>query len=146
MRALSLYQPWATLIACGVKRVETRSWSTAYRGLVAIHAGKLWTREQRVFTGRLRRRFPEVMPESLLEPPLGVVVCVAELVDCLATKDLVDTVTETERTCGDYERGRYGWVLRNVRPLKTPVALRGWPRLWTPSRSEAKKILTGLTG
>jgi hypothetical protein len=40
MRILTLTQPWATLVATGAKRIETRSWSTAYRGPVAIHAGK----------------------------------------------------------------------------------------------------------
>ena len=39
MKALSLRQPWATLVAIGAKQIETRSWSTAYRGTIAIHAG-----------------------------------------------------------------------------------------------------------
>ena len=40
MKALTLYQPWATLVAIGAKKIETRSWSTPYRGPLAIHAGK----------------------------------------------------------------------------------------------------------
>lgn len=47
MRCLTLTQPWATLVAIGAKRIETRSWSTSYRGPLAIHAGKKWTREDR---------------------------------------------------------------------------------------------------
>jgi activating signal cointegrator 1 len=39
VRVLSLLQPWASLLVFGEKRVETRSWKTAYRGPVAIHAG-----------------------------------------------------------------------------------------------------------
>lgn len=39
MKALTLHQPWASLVALGVKRIETRSWSTSYRGALAIHAG-----------------------------------------------------------------------------------------------------------
>ncbi len=39
MKALSLWQPWASLIALGVKTIETRSWATNYRGPLAIHAG-----------------------------------------------------------------------------------------------------------
>lgn len=38
MKALTLYQPWAQLVALGVKSIETRSWSTSYRGPLAIHA------------------------------------------------------------------------------------------------------------
>ena len=39
-RAISLIQPWATLIVAGLKRYETRSWSTPYRGRILIHASK----------------------------------------------------------------------------------------------------------
>ncbi len=40
MKALTMHQPWATLLALGEKTIETRSWDTKHRGLVAIHAGK----------------------------------------------------------------------------------------------------------
>lgn len=40
MKALTLWQPWATLIAIGAKTIETRSWSTNHRGPLAIHAAK----------------------------------------------------------------------------------------------------------
>jgi activating signal cointegrator 1 len=40
MKALTLWQPWASLVAFGVKTIETRSWSTKYRGPLAIHAAK----------------------------------------------------------------------------------------------------------
>ena len=40
IKALTLWQPWASLIAWGEKQYETRSWSTEYRGLLAIHASK----------------------------------------------------------------------------------------------------------
>lgn len=38
MKALTIWQPWASLIACGAKQYETRSWATQYRGPIAIHA------------------------------------------------------------------------------------------------------------
>jgi activating signal cointegrator 1 len=40
MKALTLLQPWASLVAAGLKTIETRSWSTRYRGPLAIHASK----------------------------------------------------------------------------------------------------------
>src|SRR5580765_8422282 len=42
MKILSLHQPWASLVAIGAKRYETRSWKTDYRGPIAIHAAKKW--------------------------------------------------------------------------------------------------------
>lgn len=47
MRALTVIQPWASLIAIGAKRIETRSWETSHRGLVAIHAAKGCDRDSR---------------------------------------------------------------------------------------------------
>ncbi len=40
MKAITLHQPWATLVAVGAKRIETRSWATSYRGPLAIHAAR----------------------------------------------------------------------------------------------------------
>lgn len=40
MKAITIRQPWAGLIAVGEKVYETRSWPTKYRGPIAIHAGK----------------------------------------------------------------------------------------------------------
>jgi hypothetical protein len=40
VKALTLWQPWASLVALGVKSIETRSWSTSYRGPLAVHAAK----------------------------------------------------------------------------------------------------------
>jgi hypothetical protein len=40
VKALSMYNPWAALVASGAKTIETRSWLTHYRGPLAIHASK----------------------------------------------------------------------------------------------------------
>src|SRR5437868_804524 len=44
VKALSLWQRWASAMALGWKRIETRHWSLSYRGLLAIHAAKRWSR------------------------------------------------------------------------------------------------------
>ena len=41
MKAITIWQPWATLLPLGVKLYETRSWATSYRGPIAIHAAAL---------------------------------------------------------------------------------------------------------
>ena len=40
MKAITILQPYASLIVAGAKQYETRSWDTPYRGIIAIHAGK----------------------------------------------------------------------------------------------------------
>lgn len=86
IRAITLTQPWATLVAIGAKRIETRSWSTSHRGPLAIHAAKHWTTDERVmcrvqpFKDVLVQGGVKVIPDDL---PLGAIVATARLVDCL---------------------------------------------------------------
>ena len=40
MKAITIWQPWASLLVSGRKRYETRSWATSYRGPIAIHAAR----------------------------------------------------------------------------------------------------------
>jgi len=93
MKALSLWQPWASLIALDVKRIETRGWSTKYRGPLAIHAGKSEPPRGKVgdYTPS-RPRLPktagwELWPtarhlrRTMTPLPLGAVVATCTLVD-----------------------------------------------------------------
>src|SRR5690349_22770127 len=84
MKAISLWQPWASLVSIGAKKIETRSWATAYRGPLAIHAAKKWTGElyrpclEEPFQSALIRHFET--PEHL---PLGCIVAQCRLVECM---------------------------------------------------------------
>lgn len=133
MKALTLHQPWATLVAIGAKRIETRSWGTAYRGALAIHAGKstefLSLCGQEPYRSILLAHFgPEWYPNDL---PLGAVVCAVELVAVeQMTPELIAAVAEPERSFGLYEPGRFAWRLRTIRPLTEPIPARGYQMLW----------------
>lgn len=123
LKALSLWQPWATGISLGLKKVETRGWETKHRGLLAIHAAKLWNKETkeaalRLFTADGLKDFPQL--------PKGAIVCVAELVDCvLMTDEFIAEQTEQELRWGDWRPGRYAWILKNAFPLDPPRSQRG---------------------
>ena len=120
MRAVSLWQPWASAIALGLKRIETRHWSTAYRGLLAIHAAKRWTADERDFH-ELEVEAGRMPPEI----PLGAVVAIARLADIRPTEQLVDRISDQERSWGNYGGGRFGWILEDIRALPTPIPFRG---------------------
>lgn len=131
MKALTLWQPWASLVAHGLKTYETRSWATNYRGPLAIHAG-------------LRREMPDDMDWSVLPAalkldiergtlPRGAVVALARLVGCYECGPRIGGAfvpPSAEEDYGDFSPGRYAWALEDVRPLTTPVALRGARKLW----------------
>lgn len=126
MKAISLWQPWASAIALGHKRVETRHWSTAYRGPIAIHAAKRWTPDQREFSAieRALGRLPGRLP-------LGAFVATAVLSDIRSSDELKLTVDAIERRYGNYEPGRFGWLLTDIVPLAEPIPAVGRQSIWT---------------
>lgn len=149
MRAISLWQPFATAIACGSKRIETRHWSTDYRGPLAIHAAKRVHKLELQHIGACWNWCGALAPTGkqmgdgkalwdLL--PFGAIVATCVLVECRPT-DLftqaeldtprraegatTDALNWTERQMGNFELGRYGWVLENVRPTRWPIPFKG---------------------
>jgi hypothetical protein len=125
VRAITLYQPWASLIALGFKVHETRTWSTSYRGAMLIHAGMARSRE----LDRMTRSADAVLCQAgypALPPdlPRGAVVAIADLVDCLRT-EATQPRDDLDHAFGDWGRGRYAWRLADVRPLRVPVRCRG---------------------
>lgn len=133
MIAISLWQPWAQLVALGAKRIETRSWAITYRGPIAIHAAKHFGQFER------RQCWEPGFYEQLVrfsaqveELPLGAVVAVADVVDCVPTEKLIASggVSRQELQFGDYRPERWGWVLENVIALDAPVPAAGKQGLW----------------
>lgn len=61
MKAITLYQPWATLVALGKKKIETRSWKTDYRGPLAIHVAKKFTGDQRLLCSWGKQPFSDAL-------------------------------------------------------------------------------------
>lgn len=118
MKAISLWQPWASAVVLGIKTIETRGWSTNYRGRLAIHAAKLWKPEQQLFAatehalGRLPKRIP-----------LGCIVGYVDLVDCRPTE--LEEASALERILGNFAPGRYAWILAFPVQLDEPVPFRG---------------------
>lgn len=137
-RAISLTQPWATLMAIDAKRIETRSWATKYRGWIAIHAAKGFPSDCRRLCSR--DPFATALVRAVIddaEPlPRGKVLAVAELYDCIATQDLVAAFNATpqirgpEWDFGNYSAGRFGFITRGVRRLREPIPVKGSLGIW----------------
>lgn len=128
-KAISLWQPWASLIVWGEKRYETRSWDTRYRGLVAIHAAKRWTVHEKAALFNLGRVFPSLqlyVPDLRGSPlPLGAMLCVCRLIETYRTEDIRYKLTPQEQAFGNYTRGRYAWKLDIVEIFDEPIPARG---------------------
>jgi activating signal cointegrator 1 len=134
MKALSLWQPWASALALGVKRVETRSWPTRYRGPFMIHASlrRMIGELEEALAAQVAILGAGRLPRGVDQCPLGVVLALAELVDVVRVEDFQPT--DNERMWGDYSAGRYAWIVRVGEPLEVPEPASGslgfwpWPR------------------
>lgn len=124
MKALTIHQPWATLVAIAAKRYETRSWRTDYRGPLAIHAGA------REVDWMLCQREPFRSALAGRTMTRGGIIAIATLADCLSVDSLFLEFSELERAFGDYSPRRYAWLLEDVTLLTTPIPTRGHQMLW----------------
>ena len=149
MYAITLHQPWATLIALGIKTVETRSWPAPERLLgqvIAIHAGKRVVRRPGECIEReLRAHWIEDWSRTI---PTGAVVATAtlagmarvEYVDPISGRAMHEAVTETGCAAGrgrtgidpwgDFSAGRWLWFLDHVMALREPVPAVGRQGFW----------------
>jgi len=126
MKAISLWQPWASLMAMGIKKNETRHWATFNRGPLLIHAAKRKPPKDELelywhilfnhgYTGGW-----------LWDLPLGAILCRVDLVDCqqIGTENS-PVETEIEYHMGNYEHGRFMWITDNLLKLKQPIPWKG---------------------
>ena len=131
MKVISLLQPWASLVVMGLKKIETRSWSTPYRGTILIHAslGKkaCWIASEPPFSNYIKK-FNDLS--------FGAIIGEATLTKILRVEDFgmadnkMEMLTMEEKAFGDYSSGRFGWVLENAFSFDTPIPARGHLRLW----------------
>lgn len=132
IRALSLHQPWASLIAWGFKRYETRHWTTAHRGLLAIHAAKhrdLDDEQDLLDDLDCRFGYHDLTPAA--ELPRGQVVAIVRLVGChRMTPAVMDEQSRLEERLGHWALDRFAWEIGDVRRLSPPVDARGYQGLW----------------
>lgn len=129
-KALSLWQPWATLVVWGFKLFETRGWPTRYRGDLVIHAGKT-TEGLESLDAAFIRRLNDVGLNLVTDFPLGVALGVVRLVSCQRmTPVLIDQQTAMERAFGWWEPGRFAWAFANPRRFKQPYVMRGGQKIF----------------
>jgi activating signal cointegrator 1 len=124
MKALTILQPWAEMIARGVKRVENRTWRTKYRGPLAIHAGKSLAWMENEDPATWPGRYGVEMPPAD-ELTFGAIIAIAELVDCVRVEDL-----PADLRGHLFAAGPWCWVLDGARRIE-PVPCKGSQLVWT---------------
>lgn len=147
LKAVTLYEPWASLMFLGAKRNETRGQRTHHRGEIAIHSAKTdhGVSEQ---TGKMAIAAFKARGYEVPFAHYGKIVALVDIVDCLPSElfskngDKLGSLnfvghrkyilSEEEWAFGDYSPGRFIYVTRNLRRLHHPVACKGaQPVGWT---------------
>jgi hypothetical protein len=151
MKALSLTQPWATLSAYRLKKIETRSWPTKFRGTFALHAAKgfpKWAKELWLYDPFFNKALKTAGIAKISELPLGAIIGIADLTMCLnvngAYLDFESVDGEVVRNInyckpdentpefhfGDYSEGRFMFFMENAYMLPEPIPCKGALSFW----------------
>ena len=126
MKVLSIKEPYAALIANGDKLIETRSWKTNYRGELYIHASSA-----KIVKKHLANQYVIDISKNL-KMNYGNIICKAKLVDCIyMNQDFIDSIKKNQKEyhLGQYELGRYAWILENVELIE-PIPAKGKLNIW----------------
>lgn len=126
MKAITIWQPWASLIMAGIKHIETRPRNTCIRGRIVIHAGANghW----------LQSPTPEIRRYTRGGEPLGCILGTVDLIDCIPLEDMPEKYphlyTPREIDLGDWSPGRYGLILRDPIVYPNPIPAKGKQGWW----------------
>lgn len=124
MKVITIKQPYASLIAEGIKEYEFRTWKTKYRGEIFIHAGL-----------GIDKKAMKKFEKYHLQYPQGCIIAKANLTDCVEINDEVRETLKQKNTfvyshvIQDTEWTGYGFQLENVTMIK-PIPIKGRLSLW----------------
>lgn len=133
MKAITISQPYASLIADGEKWIENRTWPTNYRGPIAIHAG-------------LGRQY--LTKEEIKAYPTGCVIAIANLVACVTIQDIRSMFGKIPATNRRWEEaaqhahaeGPFCWILEDISKIE-PEKATGKQGLWNWNQLEVQRRL-----
>ena len=126
MKALSIWEPWASLIRCGAKTIETRHWGTKYRGPLLICAAKGGLSMEGISALLCQKAFWKGL-ETIAQPGHSVritdlnhgkMVAKVNLIDCIRTEDITVEQIGGNGPYGDFSSGRYAWMFSDIIPVK----------------------------
>ena len=122
MKVITLKQPWATLVAEGLKEYEFRSWKFNYRGEILIHAGKGVDKEAMKKFEHLNLNYQQ-----------SKIIAKVKIIDCIKLTDEINEkiIKENELIYGHkYDRTGYAWKLEMIEKINADKELSGKQGIW----------------
>ena len=143
LRAITLWQPWASLVAVGTKQWETRTWRPKGRDVIAIHAGMGKAPTSWDLKGTELEDMIEALGGEPIESlPRGSIIATAKLASCIRAEQ----VPESQKRFGNFAVGRWAWLLDDVRPLPVIVRATGARGLWPVPSDILDMVCASLAG
>lgn len=135
MKAITIKQPWASLIVYGIKDIENRNWRTNFRGRILIHSSAKGDIAQFGCLQPNQRLKVLNTPISRIcfnDLPFGSIIGSVEIVDCVQNHPSIWA-----------DKGVYNWVLANPVLFKNPIPAKGKLSFWEYDglSMQAKKIV-----
>jgi len=135
MKAISILQPWASLIVLGHKKIETRSWNTKYRGEILIHASAGKSGINSGIQLDFQQEFSNLQLPKYENLSFGAIIGSVNLVDTIGFDEKFQMETSKylssqELEFGDYSPGRFGWLLSDPVLFETPIPAKGKLGIW----------------
>jgi hypothetical protein len=136
MKVITLQQPFASLYAKGLKKIETRSWNTKFRGKILIHASagkksinrhllKMWQSSDLLINTNMNSiKFDDL--------PFEKIIGCVNIIDVETTENLLKNgIGKTnEFYFGDYSENRFGWLSDIAIEFQNPIPAKGQLSLW----------------
>ena len=122
MKVITLKQPWATLVAEGLKKYEFRSWKLNYRGEILIHAGKGVDKEAMKKFEHLNLNYPQ-----------SKIIAKVKILDCIALNNEINRqiIEENELVYGHkHDKTGYAWKLEVVEKIEDNKVISGKQGIW----------------
>ena len=147
LKAITLYEPWASLMAIGAKIQETRPRRTNHRGDICIHAAK---KRMEAMSYDAKNAF--IKRGEPLKFHYGCIIAVVDLWDDQPSErfflakfaagcDTAIVMSDEERSFGCYSDGRRVYRTRNLRRLKTPIPCKGFQCVGWTVPPEVEKLV-----
>lgn len=143
MKALSIKQPWASLIAHGIKNIENRTWKTNFRGTIFIHASasKIKIPISSLLSDEQYNEVPDWIVD--VDYPYSAIIGEVDIVDCVINHPSI-WAEKTEILSHDKEFGYpnygkpiYNWVLVNPVLYDEPILnVKGKLSFWEFEKSK----------
>ena len=133
MNAITIYQPWATLIAIGAKSYETRTWRPNLKSnsFLAIHAAKQFDMAEKYLC--LREPVSSLLNNAnyhtINQLPTGAIVAIAKFQQAHPTNNNL-FISNQERALGNFSPNRYAWQLKIILRLEQPIPTQGQKNIW----------------